>query len=226
MLWCCAGIYFQLTRLISRLLLVSAASQRNAQPTAFLSTRRLGTLSGSAHHPEKNAISSSEVDVPDLRLRRVKQLLEFWEGCELRKTSLQLPSMFPSLPSPHYGSTTNRYPTRWFTQFIVVAERAWVYKLRSPDAVVSQFFASVIMSVMMGSFFYAMPLTQVSASKVESCAPRTQKCAVHHFDAQSGARDRVMALGFILMALSFMAMDQVQKFSLHLTFSGWCVTCN
>lgn len=139
---------------------VSLPSPNKRNAPVIFSTRRLG--------PSAGATGTSTCDA-DLRIARVQQLLEYWRDCELRKTSLQLRTDFPPVPMPHYGSSSRRYPTRWLTQFIVVAERAWLFKLRSPDALVSQFVASVVLSVLMGSFFYAMPLTQVSRQCVNLC---------------------------------------------------------
>lgn len=57
--------------------------------------------------------------------------------------------------------------------------------MRNPDAVASQFFASIVMAVIVGSVYYKLPLTQ------------------------SGARDRLAAIAFIILTQSFMAFDLV-----------------
>lgn len=145
-----------------------AQASKPPRVAAFVSLRRLGGLRAGPVGTHDNDLASES----DQRLARVTQLLEYWRGCELRKAGLSSPPHYPPVPRPHYSSSSRRYPTRWLTQFAVVAERAWLYKLRSPDAVVSQFFASVIMSVLMGSFFYAMPLTQVRG--IASDAPCTR----------------------------------------------------
>lgn len=132
-----------------------------------LSTRRLGPSAG----------PGTPTPEADLRVARVRQLLEYWRGCKLRQTSLQRQTTFPPVPLPHYGSIARRYPTRWLTQLMVVAERAWLFKLRSPDALVSQFVASVVLSVLMGSFFYAMPLTQVNYEEAARCVCCMHVCA-------------------------------------------------
>ena len=78
-----------------------------------------------------------------------------------------------------------RYPTSWLTQAGVVAERAWWYKWRNPDAVMSQFIGSVVMAVIVGTVYLRLPLTG------------------------AGARDRMSAIAFILLTQSFVAFDQV-----------------
>jgi hypothetical protein len=68
------------------------------------------------------------------------------------------------------------------------------------------------MSVMLGSFFYAMPLTQVRLCRVLLLLLLMTTCNFRTSDfLQIGARDRVTALGFLLMSLSFIAFDQVRR---------------
>jgi ATP-binding cassette subfamily G (WHITE) protein 2 len=67
----------------------------------------------------------------------------------------------------------------------VVAERAFWYKWRNPDAVMSQFVGSAVMAVIVGSVFWQLPLTG------------------------GGVRDRLSAISFILLTTSFVAFDQV-----------------
>lgn len=91
-----------------------------------------------------------------------------------------------SLSSPASSSRQlRRYPTTWCTQFRVILHRAFLYKLRSPDAVATQFVFSVILAALIGSIFWHVPLNQ------------------------PGVRDRLSVIAFVLLMLCFSPFDQV-----------------
>lgn len=94
-----------------------------------------------------------------------------------------------TVPPPQARSeTVRKYPTSWWTQFWVIAQRSFWYKLRNPDAVMSQAVSAVAMSLVCGSIYYQMGLSQAAA------------------------RDRLGAISFIILTQSFMAFDLVVLF--------------
>lgn len=123
------------------------------------------------------AASRRQGVIDDLAARYATSQLAEWARAE--------PSAYPPPPVPSYGDGGRRFPTSWATQAFVVCERAFWYKWRNPDAVVSQFVGSVLMAVIVGSVFLQLPLTA------------------------SGLRDRLSAIAFILMTQAFVAFDQL-----------------
>lgn len=112
-------------------------------------------------------------------------LVSAFAASDLARAAKVGPASYPPPAKPVYGDEGRRYPTGFLTQVGVITRRTFVYKLRNPDAVASQFFASVVMAVIVGSVYYKLPLTQ------------------------SGARDRLAAIAFIILTQSFMAFDLV-----------------
>jgi ABC-type multidrug transport system ATPase subunit len=86
------------------------------------------------------------------------------------------------------AASTRAYPTSWLTQVRVITARSFFYKLRNPDAVMSQAVSAVAMSLVCGSIYYQLGL------------------------GQAAARDRLAAISFIFLTQSFMAFDVVVLF--------------
>ena len=129
----------------------------------------------------------------------VHYLASAYAASALAVQAATLPSVFPRTPQPLFceppsspsmprrllrcrassdpvgGVRLSRYPTSWLNQASVVAERSWWYKLRNPDAVMSQFVGSIVLAAVIGSVYYHMALDS------------------------AGVRDRVAAIAFIVL---------------------------
>lgn len=86
------------------------------------------------------------------------------------------------------GDFSGGCPTSWFNQFSVVFRRSFFYKLREPAAVLTQFFNSVFLAIIIGFIYFQMGTDQASAT------------------------DRVAAISFVVMCQSFLAIDLIVLF--------------
>lgn len=99
------------------------------------------------------------------------------------------PPSYPPRATPAFGgSGKRRYPTSWCTQMGVVLERTFWFKLRNPDAVLSLFIGTFVMSIIIAAVFWKLPLTA------------------------TGVRDRISAVAFLILTQSFASFDQVVVF--------------
>jgi ABC-type multidrug transport system ATPase subunit len=135
-------------------------------------------------HPHKPGAARQPLSTLSRRHAAAAALAAHYAASPLAAWARQDPPAFPPPAVPAYGAAGRKYPTSWFTQARVVCERAFVYKWRNPDAVLSQLVGSVVMSIIVGSVFWRLPLTA------------------------AGVRDRMSAIAFILLTQSFIAFDQ------------------
>ena len=61
------------------------------------------------------------------------------------------------------GDFSTGTPTGWWNQFAVVFRRSFFYKLREPAAVMTQFFNSVFLSIIIGCIYWQMNSGQAAA---------------------------------------------------------------
>lgn len=66
-------------------------------------------------------------------------------------------------PPPIMGDFSTGTPTGWWNQFAVVFRRSFFYKLREPAAVMTQFFNSVFLSIIIGCIYWQMNSGQAAA---------------------------------------------------------------
>jgi ABC-type multidrug transport system ATPase subunit len=120
------------------------------------------------------------------RQAAAEDLIAKYAASPLAAAARAEPPAYPPRPTPAFGGAgKRRHPTRWCTQVGVVAERAFFFKLRNPDAALALFIGTVVMAVILATTFWRMPATA------------------------SGVRDRMSAIAFLILTQSFAAFDQV-----------------
>jgi len=149
----------------------------------------LDLVHGSSGVAEAGASDVEAEGVAASRVARAERFAALYSASPLARGAMEPPAVPPApLPAAGKGGAHGLFPTSWLTQFAAIWRRTLLYKLREPAAVMTQASTAVVMPLIVGGIFWAIPLTQSAVS------------------------DRLAAVSFTVLMQSFMCIDQILLF--------------